>query len=179
MLKKKIGRLFYLLLLAGLLLVTQVLQGERETNRQKCKLIDVIDGDTISVLYNGEQASVRLIGVDTPESVHEDAERNSIYGKLASEFTEDLLANLSYVYIEFDVSMYDTYDRLLAYVYLNENDEFEGSINYLLVSEGYAINKEYQPNIKYASVLKKACDAAKKENKGLWNLEGIELFWNE
>ena len=45
------------------------------------EVLRVVDGDTIEIDYNGEKEKVRLIGVDTPESVHPDAEKNTDYGK--------------------------------------------------------------------------------------------------
>lgn len=140
----------------------------------KCELINVIDGDTLSVVYDSAITKVRLIGIDTPESVHPDEELNNQYGDKASEYTQELLADIKYVYLEFDESMYDEYDRLLAYVYLSDNQAFEESINFILVSNGYALNKEFAPNTRYAAELEAAFEDAKTNEKGLWQLQGIE-----
>ena len=80
----------------------------------KCELLNVIDGDTLSVMYAGKSTKVRLIGVDTPESVHPDEELNNQYGDKASEYTQELLKSTEYLYLEFDKQLYDDYDRLLA-----------------------------------------------------------------
>ena len=140
----------------------------------KCELLNVIDGDTLSVMYDNEITKVRLIGIDTPESVHVDETKNNEFGKIASEYTQELLEDVEYVYLEFDKSMYDEYDRLLAYVYLSEEQAFMESLNYILVNAGYAINKEFAPNTRYAAQLDAACEDAKANEKGLWQLQGIE-----
>ena len=180
MFNNKFGKLLFLFLLVmAFFLLPHLIHFGSAREREKCELVEVLDGDTFSVMYNGEQASVRLIGVDTPESVHTDESKNNEYGKLASAFTRELLRDVEWLYLEFDVSKYDTYERLLAYVYLDEEASFEESLNFTLVSEGYAVNKEFKPNVRYASVLARACRTAKTERMGLWNLDGIEAIWDK
>jgi endonuclease YncB( thermonuclease family) len=76
----------------------------------------VIDGDTIegSPAVNGLK-DVRLIGVDTPETV-DPSEGVEPYGPQASEFTNRELS-LRRVRLEFDKERVDRYGRLLANVY--------------------------------------------------------------
>lgn len=143
-----------------------------------CRLLEVIDGDTLSVNYEGEQVSVRLIGVDAPESVHPEESNNSELGKLADQYLRDLMADTTYVYLEFDQEKYDTYDRLLAYVYFSEDATFEESLNYQLVAEGYAINREYKPNVRYANLLEQASRRAAEQGKGLWSQDEIYEIWD-
>lgn len=145
----------------------------------KCQLIKVVDGDTLIVVYDNKQTKVRMIGIDTPESVHSDESKNTVCGTYASDYTKSLLADVDYVYLEFDQDMYDTYDRLLAYVYTDaEEEDFTESLNCILVTEGYAINKEYPPNTTYAYELDIACEYAKNNGLGLWEMDGIENVWN-
>lgn len=63
---------------------------------------------------------VHLIGVNTPESVHPDETKNSESGKAASEYTKELLANHTDVWLQQDVSETDIYGRLLRYVWFEE-----------------------------------------------------------
>jgi len=140
----------------------------------KCELVNVVDGDTLAVIYDDEITKVRLIGIDTPESVHVDETKNTELGKIASEYTQELLADVEYVYLEFDTSMYDEYDRLLAYVYLSDEQAFEESLNYILVNAGYAVNKEFAPNMQHAKELATACEVAKTNENGLWKVKGVE-----
>ena len=57
------------------------------SSKKTYEVIRVVDGDTIVVNYNGVNETVRLIGVDTPESVHPDKSKNTDAGFAASEFT--------------------------------------------------------------------------------------------
>lgn len=106
-------------------------------------VVRVVDGDTIVVNYNGEEEKVRLIGIDTPESVHPDNEKNTSEGILASDYTAALLDGKQ-VELEFDVDMYDMYQRLLAYVYIDGV-----MLNKTLLEDGVAEIATYEPNVKY------------------------------
>ena len=105
----------------------------------------VIDGDTIVVNYNGVQETVRMIGIDTPESVHPDKSKNTDAGFAASEFTTAHLTGEK-VKLEFDVQQRDQYGRLLAYVY-KDGEMF----NKKLLMTGYAEIATYPPNVKYVN----------------------------
>lgn len=113
------------------------------TGNYKTKVIRVVDGDTIVVNYNGVEEKVRLIGVDTPESVHPDSSKNTEAGFAASEFTKVYLTGED-VELEFDVQQRDSYGRLLAYVYLDGE-----MFNEKLLRTGYANIATYPPNVKY------------------------------
>ena len=122
----------------------------------------VVDGDTF-VLDNGER--VRLIGVNTPESV-KPGEEPEVYGKEASQYTKRMLEGQR-VRLEFDVSERDRYGRLLAYVYLEDGTFF----NELLLTEGYAQVMTVPPNVKYAERFLAAERAAREAGRGLWGLD--------
>lgn len=154
---------------------TQQTEYQVDTEKTICRLISVVDGDTITVIYKDKEEKVRLIGVDCPESVHLDESKNNQFGKMASEYTAGLLVGVENVELEFDVSERDDYGRLLAYVYI---PNYEESLNYLLVAQGYAVNKEYQPNVEYATLFREACEEAKKRCNGLWSENGIYDVWN-
>ena len=68
----------------------------------------VVDGDTIVVLMDGKKEKVRMIGINTPESVHPDKSRNTPMGKIASKYTKDNLEG-KYVTLETDVQERDKY----------------------------------------------------------------------
>lgn len=92
----------------------------------------VIDGDTIE-LNNGEK--VRLIGVDTPETVHP-GKPVEYYGKEASNFTRNLCEGKK-VRLEYDWQKADKYGRTLAYVFIIDDDK-ETFLNAELIKQGYA-----------------------------------------
>lgn len=127
------------------------------------EVISVTDGDTFKINYNGKETKVRLIGVDTPESVHPNSSKNTEYGKEASNYTKSLLENRT-VKLEFDVSQTDQYGRLLAYVYL-ENGEM---LNEKLLKEGYAQVATYAPNVKYVEKFEQLQKEARENKVGFW-----------
>lgn len=119
----------------------------------------VVDGDTlIATNSNNEDLRIRLIGVDTPESVHPDKDRNTQEGDLASQYTKSLLKIGQKLYLEYDVQKTDRYNRVLAYVWLSDeisNDTIsETMLNAKLVADGYAVAKEFKPNVKYSTLFK-------------------------
>lgn len=120
--------------------------GETGTVRIATQVYDVVrvvDGDTIVVDYNGVEEKVRLIGVDTPESVHPDSDKNTEAGILASDYTKQRLEGKQ-VELEFDVQQRDQYGRLLAYVWV------DGVMyNKTLLKDGVANLATYPPNVKY------------------------------
>ena len=107
------------------------------------KVIRVVDGDTFVINYNGKDEKVRLIGVDTPESVHPNEEKNTEFGNIVSNFSKQMLTGKN-VQVEFDVEQRDKYGRLLAYVYVDGQ-----MYNKLLLQKGYAKLATYPPNVKY------------------------------
>ncbi len=103
-----------------------------KTDNLKFPVIRVVDGDTISILYHGKPEKIRMLNVDTPESVHPDPSRNSVMGKKASDYTRCRLSGQS-VSLEFESRKRGKYGRLLAYVILDgENYNLE------LVREGWS-----------------------------------------
>lgn len=108
----------------------------------------VVDGDTIVVKVDGKKEKVRMIGVDTPESVHPDESKNTEFGKEVSNFTKKKLEG-KYVRLETDVQERDKYGRILAYVYL-DNKMF----NKTLLEKGYAKLMTIPPNVKHADEFK-------------------------
>lgn len=134
------------------------------------------DGDTVIVLdSSGEEIRVRLIGIDTEESVHEDKLQNNEYGLQASEYTKALLEDVDTLYLEYDVEVFDQYDRILAYVWLVPVPaELSDMLNATLVQDGYARAVVYEPNHKYATELEKLQNQAKEDRKGLWQ---YDAFW--
>ncbi len=132
------------------------------------KVISVADGDTFRIRYGRKAVSVRLIGVDTPESCHAvDSRRNTAWGRKASRYTKKQLYGKT-VYLSFDKVRYDKYGRLLAYVYLKNAHGKKVMYNRTLVGKGYARAACYEPNHKFRKVFEKLEKQAKKKKKGFW-----------
>lgn len=126
------------------------------------EVIRVVDGDTFVVKYNGENEKVRLIGIDTPESVHPDEEKNTEFGDNVSSYTKEMLTGKK-VQLEFDVEQRDQYGRLLAYVYINGQ-----MYNKILLEKGYAKLATYPPNVKYVDEFTVLQKEARENKVGLW-----------
>ena len=131
----------------------------------------VVDGDTIHVRVSGENRIVRLIGVDTPETVH--PQRGvEFYGPEASNFARETLMNRT-VWLEYDVSPTDRYNRHLAYVWLARPGTGEDAIrrnmfNARLLLGGYGRVMTIQPNSKYSNLFARFQQEARSERRGLW-----------
>lgn len=125
-------------------------------------VVRVIDGDTIVVDFNGQNEKVRLIGVDTPESVHPNERKNTEEGVLTSNYTKERLSGKS-VKLEFDVQERDKYGRLLAYVYIDDY-----MYNKELLEKGYAKIATYPPNVKYVEEFEVLQLKAREAKVGLW-----------
>lgn len=127
---------------------------------EKVTLQRVVDGDTIIVTNeNQEELRVRLIGIDTPEIVHPDENKNTAEGQQASEYTKKQLTKGQTLYLEFDKEPQDQYGRTLAYVWLdnrvdptNIEDIAKNMYNAKLIVDGYAVAKKFPPNTKYADI---------------------------
>lgn len=126
----------------------------------------VSDGDTIKVNVNGKIETVRLIGVDTPET-KDPRKPVQCFGKQASDFTTQQLNGTS-VRLEPDTTQQerDKYGRLLRYVYMPNGTLF----NQLLVASGYAYEYTYQNNpYQFHDDFIKAQRLAQQEGRGLWS----------
>ncbi len=125
----------------------------------------VVDGDTIVVDIGGRSEKVRLIGIDTPESV--DPRRPvACFGKEASARTAELLPVGTAVRLVGDVEARDRYDRVLAYVYRVNDGLF---VNLTLAAEGFAVTLTYPPNVAHEAEFVAAAAAARRDGRGLWS----------
>lgn len=124
----------------------------------------VVDGDTIDVLVGSRQETVRLIGIDAPESVAP-TRPVQCFGKEASQHLEAVLPAGTGITLVRDVEARDVYQRLLGYVVRSHDGLF---VNLELVAAGYAATLNYPPNDHYASVLAGAEADAVAAGRGLW-----------
>lgn len=124
----------------------------------------VVDGDTIEIDHLGTRTSVRLIGVDTPETVHP---RRPVepYGREASSFLKNLLAGEE-VYLRFGNEQADRYGRTLAYVFRAPEGLF---VNLELVRQGYGRAYTSYPFV-YMGLFEAYEIRAKRAKKGLWGV---------
>lgn len=128
----------------------------------------VVDGDTVVVQLGTVTESVRLIGVDTPETVDQ---RSPVqcYGPEASDRTKALLPPGTPVRLERDAEARDQYGRLLAYVFRAADGLF---VNLALVREGAGTVLVIEPNATFAVQLRDAEATARAAGAGLWGACG-------
>ncbi len=124
----------------------------------------VVDGDTIVVNMDGKEEKVRMILVDTPETVHP-SKPVEPFGPEASEFTKETLDGQQ-IGLEIGVQERDKYGRLLAYVWLGDK-----MFNKLLLEKGLARVSVYPPNTKYVDEFKEIEAQAKDKSIGIWSIE--------
>jgi micrococcal nuclease len=142
-------------------------QQSTDSALEQASVIRVVDGDTFVANVNGTEEKIRLIGVDTPESVHPDKSKNTKEGKEASEYTKCMLQPGTKVWLEADVEKVDKYNRELRYVWLKEpkdsNSEVEAKskmLNMILVEDGWADPLKIEPNTKWAYLFEELDNAA-------------------
>ena len=138
----------------------------------EAQVIRVIDGDTVEIEYEGLNGTVtesaRLIGVDTPETVHPTIE-DQPYGKEASDFTMMSL-NGKAVLVEMDLAERDQFGRLLVYLYSHAGSMF----NATLVAEGYAQPLTIPPSDRWTDLFAYLSTDARSNDRGLWGIDDQE-----
>ncbi len=138
------------------------------------KVERVVDGDTIKAKIKGKSSTVRMIGVDTPETVHPN-KPVEYYGKEASDFTKKSL-NGKTVYLQKDVSETDRYGRYLAYVWLEQPSRIEPGkeevkskmFNAILISKGYGQVVTFPPDVKYTDWFRDFQQKPREKGIGMW-----------
>ncbi len=135
-------------------------------NEFLAEVVFVIDGDTIELDIDGQNERVRLIGIDTPETVSQSVPVQC-YGAEASNALKGLLPAGSLVRIERGEEARDRYGRLLLYVYRHDDDLF---VNQWLIEGGFADAVSYAPNDDYARHFDNVRSEAEAARRGLWGV---------
>lgn len=154
--------------LAVVVLVGATLTSCRSTGADPpgtAEVLAVIDGDTIEVRLGDGEETVRLLGIDTPETVAP-GKPVDCFGPEASERTKALLPPGTVVRLTRDVEARDRFDRLLAYVVRAADDLF---VNRALLSEGFARPLSIAPNHAHRVDLSAAAAEARAAGRGLWS----------
>ena len=132
------------------------------------RVLSVTDGDTLKIEYEGNSETIRLIGVDTPETVHPSRPVEP-FGPEASAFTKNLLIGEE-VYLRFGNEERGKYDRLLAYVFRSPDGLF---VNLEIVRQGYGHAYVKYP-FEYMELFRQYESKARRFGKGLWSLSPPE-----
>lgn len=142
--------------------------------KEEVKFSKCVDGDTIKVLIKNKEYTVRMLAIDTPESVHP-KKKVEYYGKEASDYTCDMVKNANKLELEYDdkSDKKDKYNRILAYVFVDGY-----LLEDLLVTNGYAEVAYLYDDYKYADLLKDKESVARVNGIGIWNEEKRNNFYN-
>ena len=135
----------------------------------------VVDGDTMKLKLEetGETVTLRLLLVDTPESVKKGVDPQP-FSIEASNYTKNTLSQGSTVYIEYDSgSKTDKYDRHLGYLWYYSKDNSNWQMfNETLISEGYARVGYIYSQKRHLDEFYKAQDYAKSNKLNIWSVDG-------
>ncbi|WP_312147967.1 thermonuclease family protein [Paenibacillus odorifer] len=130
------------------------------------KVTRVVDGDTMKLTISGKKETIRLLLVDTPESVNPNIPEPQPFSLEASDFAKKMLTDKD-VQIELDVSERDKYGRLLCYLYIDGK-----MFNEILLEQGYArVAYVFAPNTKYVDQFRAIQDKARERGIGIWSIE--------
>lgn len=139
----------------------------------EARFLEIVDGDTFyaDVEVNGrwEEQTIRLIGIDTPETTNSYGNHPECYGQEAKRYADSILNAAPHIWLEVDKDPDDNYGRQLRYVWYE--DPASGNIfmlNEELVWDGYALAKSYRPNTTRQDTLDAAEEHAIAESKGMW-----------
>jgi len=131
------------------------------------RVVRVVDGDTFIAHIDGEDIRIRLIGVDTPESVHPNKDVE-YFGIEASDFLKKMLSG-ERVFFKYDqnysaTNHKDRYGRMLAYAYRASDSLF---VNAEILRQGYGHAYTNYPFTFLEDFLKLKRDA-RMQKRGLW-----------
>ena len=142
---------------------------------EEARVVRIVDGDTIRVVITevvdgpgagvsslGSEYPVRLIGIDTPESVRPGTPVEC-FGREASDAAKAFLDGEEVRMVK-DVENVDHYDRLLRYVYIGDE-----MANARLVVNGYATAYTYPPNVRHSDLFVQLEREAREDDRGLWS----------
>ncbi len=133
------------------------------------RVVRAVDGDTLVIEIGGELVTIRLIGLDTPETV-DPRKAVQCFGIEASEKMKQLV-EAGLVRIESDPSQgaRDKYGRLLVYAYVPADSRGEDiMLNLHMIAEGYGHEYTYNLPYTYQTEFQKAEQSAREKKKGLW-----------
>jgi micrococcal nuclease len=139
--------------------------------KEPARVMRIITGDTLTILYQGKWEEIKLLGLDMPETtlndrVYEKALKNSTTpaeiinrGLSGREFVKKYLQYGSQIWIEFDVQKRDHFFRLLGYVYLADGR----MLNEIILKAGLSEPLLLPPNLKYQQRFQELARLAQKE----------------
>jgi endonuclease YncB( thermonuclease family) len=158
---------------------------------EACSLVRVVDGDTVVVLLRGREEHVRLLAVDTEESIHSSSKPVTEFGRATSAWAKAWVPAGAGCWLEWGPERRDVYDRLLAYFWYDAGGGWR-HYNLELIERGwspyftkYGYSREHHDDFVAAE------GQARTARVGLWAPEnagslrgtylgpdGLEAQWN-
>ena len=126
-------------------------------------VVRVIDGDTLVAVVAGEETTIRLLNIDTPETKHPDLPVQCL-GPEATDFLAERLPAGTEIELEYDEERLDRYDRTLAGVY-----ESGSLVNAEIAAEGLGVPVYFEPNARFLPEVEEAAATAQSEGLGLFS----------
>jgi micrococcal nuclease len=128
------------------------------------KVTRIVDGDTLKANIDGKEETIRVIGIDTPESTT----KIECYGQESTKKANELLQG-KWIQVEKDNSQdeKDKYGRLLRFVWIDKSTDYGKK----MINDGYAFEYTYNKPYKYQTDYKEAEFSAKNNKRGLWATE--------
>ena len=132
--------------------------------KKEVKFSKCVDGDTIKVILNKEEVTVRFLAIDTPETKHPQKGAEP-FGKEASNYTCNMAKKANNLFIEYDrdSNKKDKYNRHLAWIWIDEN-----LLQKMLIQEGLAKVAYLYGDYEYTNELQIEEKKAKEKNLGIW-----------
>ena len=126
-------------------------------------VVRVVDGDTLVAVVAGEETTIRLLNIDTPETKHPDLPVQCL-GPEATDFLAERLPAGTEIELEYDEERLDRYDRTLAGVY-----ESGSLVNAEIAAEGLGVPVYFEPNARFLPEVEEAAATAQSEGLGLFS----------
>lgn len=160
--KRRIIKLVVEVLL--IVLISVVIAITTNNDKMLVTLSDCVDGDTAKFVTPDGIETVRFLAIDTPETVHPTKDVEP-FGKVASEYTCNSLKSANIIELELDINSdrYDKYDRLLAWIFI-DNELLQSK----LIEKGYANVAYLYGDYKYTNILLSEEENAKANKLGIW-----------
>lgn len=135
-----------------------------ENSFEAATLLSVSSGDTIKVKIDGTETTVKLLGIESSNSL------DTSSAKEAFDYVEAILENIDTLYLEYDVSKTDSSGCTLAYAWISPTATAPETnmINAIIIKNGYGDDAVYLPNNKYTDLFIELKQQAQDNNAGLW-----------
>ncbi len=168
----KIASVLFLIILAASVATFQPVENNSTLPAQESiistgtvEVIRVIDGDTIEVSQGSESETIRLIGIDAPETRFS-PQGAECYGAEAATYLKELLSEQSLVEFRFDNTQdaTDDYGRYLGYLNFNNRD-----LGLAMIESGHAQEFTFVKPYQQQELYQQAELLAREENRGIWS----------